>query len=80
MLPLHDTGQKIFFYAVDHIAPVNSGTYMQFNGEALPQKVRNFCWTQSVPPAVAGGYVVDELDLLMFRKPDPLPTGYRRWY
>jgi len=28
----------------------------------------------------AGGYVVDALDYLMFREPDPLPTRYRRWY
>jgi len=29
-------------------------------------RLRNFTWTQSVPPAVAGGYVVDTLDLLRF--------------
>src|ERR1041384_1780437 len=29
--------------------------------------VRPATWTQSVPPAVAGGYVVDALDLLRFR-------------
>src|ERR1043165_3393036 len=37
-------------------------------------------WTQSAPPAVAGGYIVDALDLLMFCEPNPLPTRSRRWY
>jgi len=43
-------------------------------------KVRHLAWIGSVPPAVAGGYVVDALDLLLFCEPDPLPTRYRRWY
>ena len=30
-------------------------------------------WTQSVPPAVAGGYVVDKLAILMLRQ-EPSPV------
>src|SRR6185369_10097842 len=47
---------------------------------SLTTHARRRCFITSVPPAVAGGYVVDALDLLMFCEPDPLPTRYRRWY
>jgi len=43
-------------------------------------KVRRRAWIGSVPPAVAGGYVVDALDLLMSCEHDPLHTRYRSWY
>ena len=54
--------------------------YSVLEPSGFGSKVTNCAWTQSVPPAVAGGYVVDAPDLLMFCKPDPLPTRYRRWY
>ena len=49
-------------------------------GRSFASKVRRRAWIGSVPPAVAGGYVIDTLDLLMFCEPDPLPTRYGRWY
>ena len=47
---------------------------------SFASKVRGRAWIGSVPPAVAGGYVVDALDFLNVCEAAPLPTRYRRWY
>jgi len=47
--------------------------------QALPQKSRTVLGYSHYRPAVADGYVVDTLDLLMFRIPDRLPKGVPEW-
>src|ERR1051325_1225723 len=44
---------------------------------SFASKVKLRCWTQSVPPAVAGGLLMRRAILVLIWNPDGRPTRYR---